>query len=188
MRILVPIALFLIALPIALSGFKEGPYPNVAGGFGDHTCHVCHLDNPMNAPGGSLGLEGVPHSYVAGQTYPLTVTLSREGMKRGGFEIAARFASGRLKGKQAGAWRLLDGRAQIIPSTADPALRFVQHTLVGSRAPAPGSNSWTVEWTAPSPAAGPVQFNAAGNAANNDDSPLGDFIYTRAVRSTPAKR
>jgi hypothetical protein len=44
-----------------------------------------------------------------------------------------------------------------------------------------------MEWTAPSPADGPVQFNVAANASNNDDSPLGDFIYLKAVRTTPRK-
>ena len=33
----------------------------------------------------------------------------------------------------------------------------------------------------------PVQFNVAANAANNDDSPLGDYIYVKMVRSPPAK-
>ncbi len=38
------------------------------------------------------------------------------------------------------------------------------------------------------PAAGPVQLNVAANASNNDDSPLGDYIYLKAVRSTPQKK
>src|SRR5437867_12135250 len=100
-RILIPVTAFLISLPIAASAFKEGPYPNVTGGFGEQSCHLCHLDNPVNAPGGSVALEGVPASFAQGQTYPITVTISREGMRRGGFEIAARFASGRQRGRQA---------------------------------------------------------------------------------------
>jgi hypothetical protein len=32
-----------------------------------------------------------------------------------------------------------------------------------------------------------VQFNVAANASNNDDSPLGDYIYLRSARSSPAK-
>jgi len=43
-----------------------------------------------------------------------------------------------------------------------------------------------MNWPAPAAAAGPVQFNVAANASNNDDSPLGDYIYVKAVRSTPA--
>src|SRR3954451_15803885 len=106
MRILVPVLAIVILLPIAALAFKEGPYPNVTGGFGEQSCHLCHLDNPINAPGGAVSLDGVPATFVAGQTYPIRVTITREGMRRGGFEIAARFATGRQRGKQAGAWRL----------------------------------------------------------------------------------
>ncbi len=185
MRIVIPLAVFLIGLPFALSGYKEGPSSNMTGGFGDKSCHSCHDDNPLNPRGGSLTVAGVPSRYTTGQTYPITVTLARDGMRRGGFEIAARFASGPLKGKQAGAWRLLDERVQLVPSQKDPSLQFVQHNTLGSRAPTAGANSWTIEWTAPIPAAGPVQFNVAGNATNDDASPLGDYIYLKALRSGP---
>jgi hypothetical protein len=186
-RILVPVAAFLIALSPAASAFKEGPYPNVTGGFGEQTCHLCHLDNPLNAPGGAVTIDGVPAAFTPGKSYPITVTISRPGLRRGGFEIAARFTSGKQKGRQAGSWQLKDARAQLIPGAVDKALTFVQHNLAGSRASAPGANSWTVEWSAPSAVAGPVQFNVAGNASNNDDSPLGDYIYVKAVRSNPAR-
>lgn len=187
LRIVIPVAIVLIGLPIAASAFREGPYPNVTGGFGEQSCHLCHLDNPINAPGGSLTLEGVPPAFVPGETYPITVTISRQGLRRGGFEIAARFASGRQKRRQAGAWRLLDDRVQLIPGAVDRVLTFVQHNLAGSRAPASGRNSWTIEWTAPASPIAPVQFNVAANASNNDDSPLGDYIYLKAVKSSPRR-
>jgi hypothetical protein len=187
-RIVAPLAAVLLSLPIVVSAFKEGPYPNVTGGFGERSCHLCHLDNPVNAPGGSLALEGVPASYAAGQTYPITVRVRREDVRRAGFEIAARFASGRLKGRQAGSWRVVDARAQLIPGAVDKSLTFVQHNLAGSRTTTPGSNTWTIDWTAPSPASAPVQFNVAANASNNDDSPLGDYIYLKSARSVPATR
>ena len=185
--IVIPVAVVLIAVPIAAAAFKEGPYPNVTGGFGEQSCHLCHLDNPVNAPGGAVTLDGVPPTFVAGHTYPITVTISRDGMRRGGFEIAARFAAGRQRGKQAGTWRLLDARVQLIPGAVDKALTFVQHNQTGSRTATAGTNTWTIEWTAPATAAAPVQFNVAANASNNDDSPLGDFIYVRAARSAPAR-
>jgi hypothetical protein len=186
MRILTPVVLLVVGVPFTLRAYKEGPFPNMTGGFGDQTCHSCHLDNPVNAPGGTLTLSGVPASYSAGRAYPLTIALARPGMRRGGFEIAARFSSGKLKGRQAGVWRPLDGRVQLIASQVDPTLQFVQHNLLGSRAPADGLNSWTVEWIAPVPA-GPVQFNVAGNATNEDDSALGDFIYVKSARSAPGR-
>jgi hypothetical protein len=186
-RILVPVAAFVFALPLAVSAFKEGPYPNVTGGFGEQTCHLCHLDNRLNAPGGGVTLDGIPPAFTPGETYPITVTISRQGLRRGGFEIAARFAAGKQRGRQAGAWQVTDGRAQLIPGAVDKALTFVQHNQLGSRAATPGANTWTIQWTAPPAPSGVVQFNVAANASNNDDSPLGDYIYVKAVRSTPVK-
>jgi hypothetical protein len=187
MRILVLVAGFSIVLPLAAAAFKEGPYPNVTGGFGEHSCHSCHLDNPINAPGGRLEINGVPPAYVPGQAYRITVAIARQGLERGGFEIGARFASGTQKGKQAGAWRPLDARVQLIPGAVDKSLTFVQHNLAGSRVGAPGASQWTIEWDAPAHAGGPVQFNVAANAANDDDSPLGDFIYLAVARSVPGR-
>ena len=201
MRIVIPLAIVLISLPLAALAFKEGPYPNVTGGFGEQSCHLCHLDNPINAPGGSLTIEGVPKLFMPGDTYAITVTISRDGLRRGGFEIGARFASGKQKGRQAGAWRLLDDRVQLIPGAVDhvvtpgaqppvsqgAGLVFVQHNLAGSRAAVRGKNSWTIDWIAPAPATSPVQFNVAANASNDDDSPLGDYIYLKTARSTPQK-
>jgi len=186
-RIVALFTAYLISLPLAAAAFKEGPYPNVTGGFGEQSCHLCHLDNAINDPDGSLDVSGVPPAYTAGATYPVTVTVKRDGLRRAGFEIAARFASGRQRGRQAGAWRLVDARAQFIPGAVDRALTFVQHNLAGSRTTTPGSNTWTVEWTAPPTASSPIQFNVAANASNNDDSPLGDYIYVKSLRSAPSK-
>src|SRR5438270_11206043 len=103
-RILALVGAFSIALPLAAGAFKEGPYPNVTGGFGEQSCHTCHLDNPINAPGGQLQIAGVPRAYAAGEPYRITIALARDRLERAGFEIAARFAAGRPKGKQAGTW------------------------------------------------------------------------------------
>src|SRR5829696_5102045 len=153
LRIVMPAALLVIGLPLAAFGFKEGPYPNVTGGFGEQSCRLCHLDNPLNAPGGSVTVEGVPATYIAGDTYPITVRLAREGLRRGGFELAARFASGKQKGRQAGTWKPLDARVQLIPGAVDKVLTFVQHNLAGSRVPESGTSLWTMAWTAPATAA-----------------------------------
>lgn len=189
MRILSLLCAGLIGLFAAsAAAFKEGPYPNVTGGFGEQSCHLCHLDNPIDDPGGSVAVSGVPAIFNAGETYAVTITLTREDMRRGGFEIAARFGSGRQRGRQAGVWHIRDARAQLIPGAVDKALTFVQHNLAGSRTATRGVNTWTLDWTAPTGATAPVQFNVAANASNNDDSPLGDYIYLKSLRSVPAKR
>jgi len=173
-----------LLLPLCLAAFSDGPMPNMTGGFGDSTCHTCHFDNPLSAPGTTLVLSGIPAAYIAARTYAITVTLQRRDMRRGGFEIAARFLSGSDRGRQAGTWRALDDRVQIRPS-AGRLLQFPQHTKAGTVAAMPGRLTWKVEWTAPRRPSAPVQFNVAANASNDDASPLGDYICVQQTRSVP---
>ena len=183
-----PIAAAVLVAPVMLAAFREGPLPNMAGGFGDPDCRTCHFDNPANAAGGEVDLEGVPKVYQRGRTYVIAVKIRRDGLLRGGFEIAARFASGAQKGSQAGRWEVgAGGRVQTVASKTDASLIFVQHTTLGSKASAAGTLSWSIEWTAPR-SDEPVQFNLAANAANDDASPLGDFIYTREITAPAAGR
>lgn len=167
-------ALALGVAPLALLAYKDGPPADSSGGFGARSCHACHLDNALNAPGGSLAVKGIPRSYTAGRTYRVTVSVSREQAVRAGFQISARFADGR----QAGAWRALDSRTQVIHSQQEPRVEFGQHTAAGTEQAA-----WTLEWTAPG--GGTVVFHAAANASDDDASPLGDFVYLAELRSEP---
>jgi hypothetical protein len=177
MRIL-PLSLAVpIALPLWLVAFSSGPMPNMTGGFGEPTCRSCHLDQPLNAPGGSLRVAGIPQAIQPGRAYSITVRLQREDLRRGGFEISSRFSLGPDRGKQAGTWRPLDPRVQLQKS-ADGALSFAQHTTAGTLASTRGELQWSFQWIAPAHASAPVQFNTAANASNDDASPLGDYIYT----------
>lgn len=186
MRIVLLSVVVPIVLPLCLVAFSSGPMPNMTGGFGDSTCRSCHLDQPLNAPGGTLSIAGIPAAFEPDRTYSITVRLEREDLRRGGFEIGARFASGSEEGRQAGTWRPLDPRVQVQRSS-DGTLLFAQHTTAGTLADHRGDLRWTFEWTAPARASAPVQFNAAANASNDDASPLGDFIYTQEQRSLPAR-
>lgn len=163
-----------------LTGFKDGPVPHVAGGFGDGTCHACHQDFPPNAAGGALSIEGIPQRYRANRSYQISIAVARPGMLSGGFALTARFAAGPQNGRQAGAWRIADARAQT--AAEDDEVRFVTHTELGA-AVSEGKAAWTITWIAPPHSAWPVQFNIAANAANDDASPLGDYIYAAERRS-----
>jgi hypothetical protein len=183
-RILIGTLAVALAASTVVLAFREGPLPNMAGGFGDETCRFCHFDHPLNAPGGRVELDA-PATWVPGRAYPVKVTLTRKGIVRGGFEISARFAAGASKGRQAGTWTVPgDGRVQSITSQDDPSLVFLQHTVAGTSTKTPGTISWTLRWTAPASGEA-VQFNVAANAANDDASPLGDSIYTAEQASKP---
>src|SRR5262245_61683104 len=122
--ILAAAAACMLVLPLVGLAYRDGPAAHVSGAFGEPSCRHCHFDQPLNDAAGRLRLEGVPDRYRGRGVYRIVVTLDRPGMTRGGFEISARFASGNLRGRQAGSWRALDDRVQIIRSDADPALLF----------------------------------------------------------------
>jgi hypothetical protein len=184
-------SIFAIALVIAVAflrmgnAFVEGPPPATTGGFGEETCRKCHYDFEENDPAGSLLLEGFPETYVVGRQYTLTIRLMHPRLERGGFELAARFASGDNEGRQAGFLESSDDRVSIV-SSADAATHFARQTRAGSAPQTKGQSAWTVRWRAPETGSAPIVFHVAANAANFDDSPLGDYPYSAQQTVRPA--
>ena len=173
---------WLLASTLALPGpsrpvYSEGPPPAHTGGFGEPTCHACHFDNPINDPAGSLELLGLPTRYDPGRTYTIAVVVGHPQLRRAGFQLSARFAKGDSAGRQAGLLEPLDQQAVVIEA-GEPAVLFVQHTGLGSLALRPGSSLWTFAWRAPSRQRD-VVFHLAANAANDDASDLGDYVYVQ---------
>ncbi len=174
--------LVLAGVPLVLIAYRDGAPPNMTGGFGEDTCRSCHLDNPLNDPDGVLEIGGLLGRFTPEKNYRITITLRREGLRRAGFEISARFAAGPDRGKQAGNFLVAGSDMKLIHSQTDPALEFVEQTGEGSLAAQRGVIAWTFEWAAPVEGAWPVEFHIAANASNNDSSPLGDYIYQKSLR------
>lgn len=155
--------------------YPFGAPPGTTGGFGEPTCLMCHMGAELNDPAGSLTIEGLPERYTPGQAYRLIVRLRRPQMAAAGFQLSARTPAG----AQAGTLSAAAGSAAVKVETV--GVQYAGHTEPGSRLAAPGAAEWTVVWTAP--ASGPVTFSAAANAADDDRSPLGDYVYA-VERST----
>ena len=186
-----------VALSIAheprAAAIVEGPVPGYTGGFGEPTCTTCHFDSPADPTEGDLSLAGLPDAFEPGESYEVTVVLRDPGLERAGFQLAVRYADGSEEGRQAGVLASVDARSEVVSVAADgedgePPVLYARQTREGARPEAPGSARWSLEWTAPDEPAGAVVFHAAANAANYDDSELGDVVHTRAVRSEPAVR
>jgi hypothetical protein len=165
--------------------YKDGPPPAHTGGFGEPTCRQCHADAELNDAGGSLVVAGAPGTYEPGRSYDLTVTLRRAGMLRAGFQLAVRFAEGDRAGTQAGTLAPADQCAKVLRDTLSGVL-YAEHTLAGT-AVTGDSARWVLRWTAPGTSGHPIVLHVAANAANDDDSPFGDFVYARAVQ-VPVRR
>lgn len=175
------LSVLLPTLTATLPAFPDGPFPQLTGGFGEGTCLNCHKNYDLNAGralGGSFEIEGVPGTYEAGRSYTLRVIISQPGQRRWGFELSSRFAG---DGGQAGRLQSTDDLTQIRPAGG---VQYIEHTEEGSRnGTADGPVAFEFSWTAPDPARGPVLFNAAGNAANGNDNPDGDYVYTAGAYS-----
>lgn len=157
----------------------DGPPPGHTGGFDEPTCQACHEGADINLEGGAIGVEGLPTRYIPGARYDVVVVLQDEEMGRAGFQGAVRYLEGPRRGRSAGRLDPQDGRTAL--QRSEHGIEYIAHTGPGSDVASPLVASWMFVWTAP-PDSAAVMFHAAGNAANGDNSPFSDLIYTVAQR------
>jgi hypothetical protein len=166
---------------IASPAYAEGAPPGFSGGFKEDSCHACHFHEELNSGGGRVTIEGVPASFEAGRRYTLIVTLTRAGMKRAGFQLAARFKD---SGAQAGALTPGSSEEERVTVESQGGIQYAGQKKAGSSVSAADDTRWTVEWTAPE-RGGPVIVQVSANAADGNGSADGDFVYTAASESSP---
>jgi hypothetical protein len=166
---------------------RESPPVAHTGGFGEPTCEACHWGEPLNEPSGSLAVDGLPRRFQPGVRYPITVTLRRPGIVVAGFELAVRYEGGASNGKQAGSLRALDDRVTISRNDTTGVL-YAHHTLPGTYPADSAVGRWRLEWTAPAVPVGGVVVHVAANAADQNDSPFGDFIYTKSLSARSGEK
>lgn len=166
----------LLAAAAAPSAMREAPPAGHTGGFGEPTCHACHFEAPPNSGAGRLTLHGLPAEWTPAATYDVQVILEDGRMAVAGFQLAARFADGAQAGTLEPADPDPDQARTRVVTWRD--IQYAGQTWDGAVPDSAGRARWSLRWTAPAAAAGPVSFHAAANAANDDDSPLGDRVYT----------
>ena len=166
---------------VASHGYPDGAPPGFSGGFKEESCHACHFSSEPNSSPGRVVIDGVPARFAAGEKYTLTVTLSRPGMKRGGFQLAARFKD---NGAQAGTLAPGASDASRVGVELQSGIQYANQKKDGTSVEAPDVTRWTLEWTAPA-GSEPVVFYLSANAADGDGSANGDFVYTTSVESAP---
>jgi uncharacterized protein (TIGR03437 family) len=201
-RIAITIVLtFFFCMPVYLISNQDGPLPRHTGGPfpGEQTCAItdCHIGIPVNSGGGrvTMTIDGLPveqYGYLPGETVPVVVRVEDPAQVRWGFELSARLADGC---SQAGSFATSPNESEAavqiyttnsmdnIPECPPAPLQFPIHWVPKT---GPGGASYEFNWTAPATAAGPVTFAAAGNAANGNQEPTGDHIYTTSAVVQPA--
>jgi hypothetical protein len=173
-------ALFFCTGP-RVSGYADGAPAGFSGGFTEETCHACHFHEDLNSGPGRVTIAGVPERFVAGERYPLIVTLTRPGMKLAGLQLTARFTDG---GSQAGTLAPGPGEEARIGIAIQQDVHYASQRRQGAEVVAPDTATWSLLWTAPEPA-GPVVFHVAANAANGDGTAEGDYVHTATASAVP---
>jgi len=164
---------------VASHDYAEGAPPGFSGGFKEESCHACHFHEPLNSGPGRVTIEGVPATFAAGERYQLTITLMRAGMKRGGFQLAARFKG---DGAQAGTLAPAAVDAQRVKVENQSGVQYAGQKVAGASVGVADTIRWVIEWTAPDRLEA-VVFHVAANAADGNESADGDFIYLTSAES-----
>ncbi len=160
--------LFFAYFFMSLSTGRTDPYAGHPSDFG--TCSSCHSGGSSS---GSISLIGAPISYVAGVTYPLTLTINSGTANVGGFQIVATDNSSNL---QIGTFTTTPGETKLLTGGGTDDGRLVQST---PKSFSGGSVSWSCNWTAPSSGApANVRFYFAGNAADGTGGTGDDFGFS----------
>jgi hypothetical protein len=167
---------------VAPHAYAEGAPPGFSGGFKEESCHACHFHEELNSAGGRVTIEGVPPSFEAGQRYTLSVTLTRTGMKRAGFQLATRFKD---TGGQAGTLAPGPAEGERVTVESQSGVQYASQKKGGSSVSEADATRWTIEWIAPD-RGGPVIVHVSANAADGNESADGDFVYTAASESASA--
>jgi hypothetical protein len=164
------IALF-IAVAIGFSSSGSHPVQGSAGytgAPGDAFCSTCH--SPNASINGTVQIGGLPAEIVPGQTYNLTVTITRTAgtATRGGFQMLV------LNGSNQNSGNLFDVETDTSVKTVSGGKKYSGHepfrTFPGS-----GVISWQVDWQAPpTNATGQAKFYVAGMFANGNMGSGGD--------------
>lgn len=153
------------------------------GAPGENTCNTCH-NGALNDGVGTLSIVGVPSSYVPGQAYSLSVTLSRTGQSRWGFELTC------LKTSDNSAAGSSTNTTLLTTTQVSSGKTYISQTT--QNVPNDGTFAgvfngpvtWSFQWTAPAAGAGQVRFYAVGVACDNDgDAGSGDLVYTTSTPS-----
>jgi hypothetical protein len=169
------------ARPASHAAYAAGAPPGFSGGFKETSCDACHFENDVNAVPGQLTIAGIPERFAAGERYAITITLSRPGMRLGGFQFTARMADG---GAQAGTLAPAEGQEKRLAVEVSGNIQYANQRQPGAAPVEPGTARWTLLWTAPTTPT-PVAFHVSANAADNDESVRGDYVYTATVRAAP---
>jgi hypothetical protein len=183
---IVLIAVFFIVIGASLAFIGDGnktlksdggpPYNTNApgektcsGAEGANGCHSGGIPDNSGPATTSIIFSGGT-TYVPGQTYTITPTISHPSRNRFGFQIVSLKDSNNLF---VGTINLIDTNKTRMQQPTWGSYQdriFTMHRLAGSYPTSPNTGQWSYKWTAPPYNQGKISFYACFLAANNNNT------------------
>jgi hypothetical protein len=178
------IAFIAAILCVSFGPMNKTGIAGYAGSPLENNCTECHGGIANSGPG-SIAISSptlTDWKYTPGQTYAISVTVAQTGAKVFGFALESLTAAG----ENAGNMEVIDDTQTHIDSSniSGQMRKSMTHSFNGGRTN--DLHTFVFNWTAPVKDIGPVTFYAAGNAANGNNFPTGDSIYTKKQMVVPA--
>jgi hypothetical protein len=147
----------------------------------------CHDDSPVNSGTAQLNLDlgGADVNYIPGQQYTITVSLSRTGLVRGGFQIIAlqdndiSTSPGIITLSDPSRTQRIDAAHPHPGPCATQNKVWIEHATAGTDNVVNNSIQWQYNWLAPSSSVGSITFYVAAIDADKDLDNTNDFVHTR---------
>lgn len=178
--ILIAITLFVFADILEKDG-KAGK----TGSPGENDCTGCHTSFTVNSGPGSISISSpnlTNWQYVPGQVYQVDVTVTQPGVPLFGFGFEALRTSNNSNGGTLSITNSAETQLKNAFVSGNNRTNVVHKENGGLST---GTHTFSFNWTAPATNIGNIMFYTAGNAANNQDDSLNDYIYKTTQLVTP---
>lgn len=155
------------------------------GAPNEFDCTGCHTSFPVNTGGGSITISSpnlTNWQYVPGNTYQIDVTVTKTGVQLFGFGFEALRTSNNTNGGALSITNPAETQIKTAIISGSPRTNVVHMENGGLTA---NTHTFSFNWTAPSTNIGNIKFYTAGNATNNNNDSLGDYVYKTSQLITP---
>jgi hypothetical protein len=170
---------------LSIAGVQNVSNPplSLTGAPGEGTCVNCHLGS-LNSGTGSVSMALINSAaepvtqLEPDRTYVVWIFANQEFTRKFGFQLTAVDE----KGARVGTFVADEEAYQIREGSVGGQMRqYVNHIPASTSVEVQDNQNWLVGWKAPSKLPARVKFYVSVNAANSNNQPTGDFIYTDSV-------
>jgi uncharacterized protein (TIGR03437 family) len=187
------LALFVLLASSPVAVFAESPTPSIGytGAPADHggqSCITCHTGAAINDPSGSLQVMVSNYSPLNQQL--IRIIVKNSNADRWGFQMTIRAQNSPAASAGTLSLAPTPGPVQIVcdngtqyggTTGCSNPLRYYAEHQVAPRGAEGAAYEFDVNWTPPEQEAGRVEVYVAAVAANGDDLPTGDYVYTSST-------